>query len=70
MSTVEEHCAEQDAITALWESRWDSAVDDATHAVVEAFSGFRLPKDMDDRGALMVELNDAIAAIMREWVEP
>jgi len=47
--------------------RFDQAVDDATHAVIENFWWLGLPEG-DQLGALMVEINDSIARIMKEWL--
>jgi hypothetical protein len=47
------------------EEHFDDSVDDATHAVIAAFEWMGLPQG-DAKGDLMVRINDAIAAIMRQ----
>lgn len=47
--------------------RFDAAVDDATHATIQAFDWIGLPEG-DQLGDLMIEINDAIAAVMRTWL--
>ena len=56
-------------IDAENDARFDDAVDEATHAVMEAFEWLGLPDEpaMDQRGELIVRINDAIAGIMREY---
>lgn len=52
----------------VFQNAFDSAVDDATHAVVSAFDeSFSLPTE-EDLFYLMVEINDAITAIMGQQV--
>lgn len=48
--------------------RFDEAVDNATHAVMAEFEWCGLPDDGDQRFDLMVRINDAIAAVMWEWL--
>ena len=48
------------------EDRFDNAVDNATHAVILQFEWIDLPTG-DARGQLMIELNDAISTIMKEY---
>ena len=47
--------------------RFDAAVDDATHAVIAEFEWIGLPEG-DQLSDLMVSINDAIEAVMRDWL--
>ena len=47
---------------------FDESADDATHMVIEAFTWVNLPEGtaLDN---LMIRINDAIAAVMLEYVK-
>jgi hypothetical protein len=55
---------EIDLFTA--ENRFDNAVDNATHSVILQFDWLDFATE-DARSALMVELNDAISTIMKQY---
>jgi hypothetical protein len=46
--------------------QFNDSIDDATHGVITSFSWMGLPEG-DQLSYLMVEINDAIAAIMQKW---
>jgi len=46
---------------------FDESVDGATHEVIAAFEWIGLPEG-EQLSDLMVQINDAIAPIMREWL--
>ena len=48
------------------EDQFDTAVDDATHAVIAEFEWMDLPEG-DQLSDLMVRINDAITAIMQDY---
>lgn len=48
------------------EDRFDSSVDDATHAVMACFDWMGLPEG-DDLSDLMIRVNDALAVIMQAY---
>ena len=58
----------QEAIAQSTEDKFDESVDVATDAVMAEFEWLGLPDTLDQRGDLMVQINDAIAAIMRDWL--
>ena len=47
--------------------RFDEAVDNATQAIIEEFEWLGLPEGEQLEG-LMVNINNAIAQVMREWL--
>lgn len=47
--------------------RFDCSVNDATHAVIDEFVWIGLPEG-DARTVILHRINDAITAIMRDWL--
>ena len=46
---------------------FDDSVDNATHAIITEFKWINLP-EKDQLTNLMVEINNALSAIMIEWL--